>query len=254
MLYSPKILPSLKFNSILPSSISLNLSTHIQSCPSLFNLFSPVHSYSILSSPSNLFNHIHSFPPFFNIFNIVHSYSILPSPLQSWPCIFNHVLTSSNSLILSTHIHSYIQSYPPSFRPVYHYSILSSLLQRVQYCQPIFKPIFPSSISSIPSTHIQSCPPLFDIFNHVRPYLIQSVLTFQPLLSCSLIFSILSSGAPLTYFNDGGSEWFFLGMKFWPKVILWGLWKTPGFFWVAKKSRGILLGYEKWTKGFFCVC
>ena len=234
---------SLKFNSILPSSISLSLSTHTQSCPSLFNLFSPVHSYSILSSPfqplqpifilvlpssifSALSTHIQSCPLLFNpdhaysvltssnsvflsthnhsyiqsyhpFFRLVYHYSILSSLLQRVQyCqpIFNHILPSLdlstiiqssppffNISILSTHI----QSYPPFFRPVYHYSILSSLLQRVQYCQPISKPILPSSTSSISSTHIQSRPPLFDIFNPVRPYSIQSVLTFQPVHSYS---------------------------------------------------------------------
>ena len=61
-------------------------------------------------------------------------------------------------------------------------------------------------------------------------------------------------GAPLTYSNDGGVRVIFLGLKFWPKVIFLGLWKTPGFFWVAKKNRGIFLGCEKRTKGFFWVC
>ena len=48
-------------------------------------------------------------------------------------------------------------------------------------------------------------------------------------------------GVPLRYFNDGEVRVIFLGLKFWPKVIFLGLWKTPGFFWVAKK-RGIFLG------------
>ena len=52
----------------------------------------------------------------------------------------------------------------------------------------------------------------------------------------------------------------FLGLKFWPKVIFLGLWKTLGFFWVPKKTRGIwvakkqltdILGYAKKSSDFF---
>ena len=46
----------------------------------------------------------------------------------------------------------------------------------------------------------------------------------------------------------------FWGLKFWPKVVFWGLLKTPGFFWIAKKSRGILGGCEERTKEFLGVC
>ena len=45
-------------------------------------------------------------------------------------------------------------------------------------------------------------------------------------------------GAPLTYFNDRGVRRIFLGLTFWPKGIFLGLWKTPGFFWVAKTTEG----------------
>ena len=45
-------------------------------------------------------------------------------------------------------------------------------------------------------------------------------------------------GAPLTYFNDGGVRRIFLGLTFWPKGIFLGLWKTPGFFGVAKTTEG----------------
>ena len=45
-------------------------------------------------------------------------------------------------------------------------------------------------------------------------------------------------GAPLTYFNDGGVRRIFWGLRFWPKGIFLGLWKTPGFFWVAKTTQG----------------
>ena len=135
---------SLKFNSILPSSISLSLSTHTQSCPSLFNLFSPVHSYSILSSPFQ--------------------------PLQP---IFILVLPSSIFSALSTHI----QSCPLLFNPDHAYSILSLLLQ-IQYSfpltiTPIFNHIIPSSDLS---TIIQSSPPFFSVFNTVNPYSIISSL------------------------------------------------------------------------------
>ena len=49
-------------------------------------------------------------------------------------------------------------------------------------------------------------------------------------------------GAPLTYFNDGGVRRIFWGLRFWPKGIFLGLWKTPGFFWVAKTTQGFF-GY-----------
>ena len=57
--------------------------------------------------------------------------------------------------------------------------------------------------------------------------------------------SDLRPGAPLTYFNDGGGRGgvrrIFLGLTFWPKRIFMGLWKTPGFFWVAKTTEGFFL-------------
>ena len=37
-------------------------------------------------------------------------------------------------------------------------------------------------------------------------------------------------GAPLTYFTDRDVWGIFLGMKYWPKGIFWGLWKMRGFF------------------------
>ena len=49
---------------------------------------------------------------------------------------------------------------------------------------------------------------------------------------------VTTPGAPLTYFNDGGVRRIFLGLTFWPKGIFLGLWKTPGFFWVAKTTQG----------------
>ena len=33
----------------------------------------------------------------------------------------------------------------------------------------------------------------------------------------------------------------FLGLTFWPKGIFLGLWKAPGFFWVAKTTEGFFL-------------
>ena len=47
---------------------------------------------------------------------------------------------------------------------------------------------------------------------------------------------------PLTYFNDGGVRRILLGLTFWPKGIFLGLWKTPGFFWVAKTTEGFFGG------------
>ena len=35
------------------------------------------------------------------------------------------------------------------------------------------------------------------------------------------------------------------GLKFWLKVFFLGLWKTPGFFWVAKKQRDFLGLWKK---------
>ena len=73
-----------------------------------------------------------------------------------------------------------------------------------------------------------------------------------------LILYPVSPGAPLTYFNDGkgwgGGGRFrviFLGRKFWPKVIFLGLWKTPRFFWVAKKGPRDCFGYAKRSSDFF---
>ena len=44
------------------------------------------------------------------------------------------------------------------------------------------------------------------------PFLLSGKLSYSP-------------GAPLTYFNDGGGgvRVIFLGLRFWPKVIFWGL-------------------------------
>ena len=53
-------------------------------------------------------------------------------------------------------------------------------------------------------------------------------------------FCVTVPGAPLTYFNDGGVRRIFLGLTFWPKGIFLGLWKTPGFFWVAKTTQKFL--------------
>ena len=46
----------------------------------------------------------------------------------------------------------------------------------------------------------------------------------------------------------------FLGSEIVAKSDFFGSMKDAGIFWVAKKSRGIFLGYEKRTKGFFWVC
>ena len=61
-------------------------------------------------------------------------------------------------------------------------------------------------------------------------------------------------GAPLTYFNDGGVQVIFLGLKFWPKVIFLGLKDAAIFLGRKKNNGGIFLGCEKRTKGFFWVC
>ena len=59
---------------------------------------------------------------------------------------------------------------------------------------------------------------------------------------------IVTSGAPLTHFNDGGGGGLsnFLGLKFWPKVI---------FVWVYETDAGIFLDHKKKKKkkkqGFF---
>ena len=70
-------------------------------------------------------------------------------------------------------------------------------------------------------------------------------------------------GAQLTYFNDGGRvRVIFLGLKFWPKVILgvyerrrdfWGSRKKKpkGLFGVAKKGPRDFLGYAKKRSDFF---
>ena len=38
--------------------------------------------------------------------------------------------------------------------------------------------------------------------------------------------------------TGGGVRRIFFGLTFWPKGIFLGLWKTPGFFWVAKTTQG----------------
>ena len=55
--------------------------------------------------------------------------------------------------------------------------------------------------------------------------------------------------------GGGGSEWFFLGLKFWPKVIFGSMKdagiflgrekKTEEFFWIAKKGLRTFLGMLK---------
>ena len=57
-------------------------------------------------------------------------------------------------------------------------------------------------------------------------------------------------GAPLTYFNNGGLRVIFLGLKFWPKVVFWGLLKTPGFFGSQRKNRGIFWVAKKGLRDF----
>ena len=57
--------------------------------------------------------------------------------------------------------------------------------------------------------------------------------TFDP-------FAIFTPGTPLTYFNDGeggGVRVFFLGLKFWPKVIFWVYERRRDFFGSRKKKR-----------------
>ena len=61
-------------------------------------------------------------------------------------------------------------------------------------------------------------------------------------------------GAPLTYFNGGGSGDFF-GYKILAQSDFFGSMKDAGFFLgCEKKNRGSFLGCEKRTKEFFCVC
>ena len=62
------------------------------------------------------------------------------------------------------------------------------------------------------------------------------------MILCGTQWRLTCPGAPLTYFNDGGGglgvRRIFLGLTFWPKGSFLGLWKTPGFFWVAKTTQG----------------
>ena len=48
----------------------------------------------------------------------------------------------------------------------------------------------------------------------------------------------LSPGAPLTYFNDGGSEGFFWVWHFGEKGFFWVYERRRNFFWIAKKTQG----------------
>ena len=51
--------------------------------------------------------------------------------------------------------------------------------------------------------------------------------------------------------TGGGGPSDFFGSEILAKS---GLRKMTGFFWVVKKNRGIFLGCENRTKGYFCVC
>ena len=91
------------------------------------------------------------------------------------------------------------------------------------------------------------------IFAWIIKLCINSLLTQKNLSLKNMLLKVLP-GAPLTYFNDregGGGPSYFFGSEILAKVNFWGLWKTPGFFGVARKSRGIFLGCKKRTKGFF---
>ena len=68
-------------------------------------------------------------------------------------------------------------------------------------------------------------------------------LKFSELLNPSY-HNIFSPGAPLTYFTEGGGGGvlgIFLGPKFLPKGIFWGLWKMQ-IFSGRGKSTGIFWG------------
>ena len=60
-------------------------------------------------------------------------------------------------------------------------------------------------------------------------------------------------GAPLTYFNDGGSSDFFES-EILAQSDIFGSLKDAGILGGRKKTRGTFLGCEKRTKGFFWVC
>ena len=73
-----------------------------------------------------------------------------------------------------------------------------------------------------------------------------------------ICISIFGSGAPLTYFNDGGggggpSD--FCGSEILAKGDFFGSIKDAGIFLGReKKTGGIFLGCKKRTKGIFWVC
>ena len=64
------------------------------------------------------------------------------------------------------------------------------------------------------------------------------------IVSCSLNWTkfistaLLPQGPHSHILMTGGVRRIFLGLTFWPKWFFLGLWKTPGFFWVAKTTQG----------------
>ena len=68
--------------------------------------------------------------------------------------------------------------------------------------------------------------------------------------SVSYVRLFQSQGPHSHIFMTGGPD-NFLGLKFWPKVSFFDLWKMPGFFWVArKKNRGIFCVVKKGIRDF----
>ena len=61
----------------------------------------------------------------------------------------------------------------------------------------------------------------------------------SPLIHCffKAIRGFTAQGPHSHILMTGGVRRIFLGLTFWPK----GLWKTPGFFWVAKTTEGFFL-------------
>ena len=87
---------------------------------------------------------------------------------------------------------------------------------------------------------------------------VQCYFVFSIVKKILKIFLYFYQGSPLTYFYDGrgGGASDFLDLQFWPKVIYFGCMRDTRIFfgWQKKTDRGIFLGFEKRTKGFFGVC
>ena len=88
---------------------------------------------------------------------------------------------------------------------------------------------------------------------HWKSLILLTIIFFYILFCCCILHTqrphshILMTGGG----GGGGVRVIFLGLKCWPKVIFLGLWKTPGIFWVAKKTKKFFWVAKKGIRDFF---